>query len=96
MTEGKPIDARRLSRYLDGYGVARKQVRIGDRTGKGYTRESLHDPWRRYLGEVNNGPETSETEDTNSATCPRCASEGLDGDDGLLARPTTGLASFRK
>jgi hypothetical protein len=49
--KGKPIDARRLARYLDAYGVSRKQLRIGDRVGKGYSREDLHDPWIRYLGD---------------------------------------------
>src|SRR5690606_22980077 len=48
--KGKPLDARRLARYLDSYGVGRRQVRIGDRTGKGYRKEDLHDPWARYLG----------------------------------------------
>ena len=62
--KGKPIDARRLSRLLEPYGVTRKQVRIGEKTGKGYTREDLHDPWGRYLGLSAMAEETKETLDT--------------------------------
>jgi Protein of unknown function (DUF3631) len=45
----KPIDARRLSKMLGAYGAKPKTVRIGDSTPRGYTREDLVDPWRRYL-----------------------------------------------
>lgn len=47
--KGKPIDSRRLSSFLEKYGVAPKTVRIGTHTPRGYTREMLHDPWSRYL-----------------------------------------------
>jgi hypothetical protein len=74
--KGKPIDGRRVSRYLDAYGVTRKQIRVGDKTGKGYTREDLYDPWNRYLGPSLGLPalvkETSET----LATCVKCDGEG--------------------
>lgn len=58
---GKPIDARRLARLLEPYGVTRKQVRIGDKTGKGYGAEDLYDPWVRYLGLPTLAKETKET-----------------------------------
>jgi len=47
--KGHPLDARGLAMRLRPYGVAPKTLRIGSATPKGYTREDLHDPWRRYL-----------------------------------------------
>jgi hypothetical protein len=48
--KGKPLDARKLSNLLRPYGVAPVNVRSGNGVVKGYKRESLHDPWTRYLG----------------------------------------------
>ena len=48
--KGKPLDPRKLSQLLRPYGVERTTFREGTTTSKGYTRESLHDPWLRYLG----------------------------------------------
>jgi hypothetical protein len=65
--KGKPLDARRLARLLKTYGVESRQVRIGDKSQKGYTREDLWDVWIRYLpkeselGSPPIGGETSET-----------------------------------
>jgi hypothetical protein len=50
--KGKPIDSRRLANLLRPYGVTSKNVRIGDRAPKGYTREDLFDSWNRYLPNV--------------------------------------------
>lgn len=47
--KGKPLDARALARLLKPYDVESKVVRDGDRTPRGYTRESLWDAWARYL-----------------------------------------------
>jgi len=47
--KGKPLDARRLARFLEAYGVHRTQVRVGERSAKGYLAEHLHDPFERYL-----------------------------------------------
>jgi hypothetical protein len=74
--KGKPLDARRLANFLKPYGVVSKQVRIGDKSQKGYTREALYDAWARYLpiediGDVCVSPhtsETSKTSDTNTTT----------------------------
>lgn len=49
---GKPIDARGLARRLAKYEVKPRTVRVGDRTGKGYAREDLADPWARYVTSV--------------------------------------------
>ncbi len=59
--KGKPLDARGLSNRLRQYGVTRRQVRVGDKTHKGYRREDLHDAWSRYLSRPPMEPETTET-----------------------------------
>jgi hypothetical protein len=46
---GRPLDARGLSRRLSKYGVERHNVRVGSLVSKGYSRDDLADPWRRYL-----------------------------------------------
>ncbi len=46
---GRPLDARGLSRRLAKYAVESHTVRIGVVTGKGFSRDDLADPWRRYL-----------------------------------------------
>jgi hypothetical protein len=61
---GKPIDARGLGNRLRQYGISKKQVRIGERTLKGYRREDLHDAWMRYLPRPPMERETSETTGT--------------------------------
>lgn len=54
--KGKPLDSRRLSRFLRDYDVKPGDVRViveGDeKVLKGYKREDLHDPWQRYLPSV--------------------------------------------
>jgi len=47
--KGKPLDSRRLAHFLRPYGVVSKQVRIGEKNQRGYTREALWDAWLRYL-----------------------------------------------
>ncbi len=61
---GKPLNALRLAAYLRPYSVSSRQVRIGDRTMKGYRAEDLHDPWGRYLGPAALRSETGETLET--------------------------------
>lgn len=63
---GKALDPRGLAQRLRKYGCRPKQVRVGDRTLKGYTSTDLHDAWCRYLGPPHLGPETSETSDTGA------------------------------
>ncbi|MBA2625341.1 MAG: DUF3631 domain-containing protein, partial [Acidimicrobiia bacterium] len=58
---GRALDARGLAKRLRPYDVAPKQLRIGDRSAKGYERSAFHDAWDRYLpGE----PETRVTSET--------------------------------
>jgi hypothetical protein len=59
---GKPLTARDLAKLLKPYGVKPKGVRIGDTTPRGYRREDLYEPWKRYL------PPESATSAT-STTC---------------------------
>jgi Protein of unknown function (DUF3631) len=46
---GRPLDARGLSRRLSKFDVGSHTVRFGVVTGKGFSRDDLADPWRRYL-----------------------------------------------
>ena len=46
---GKPLTTRKLGNQLDNYGVKAQTVRVDGKPGRGYTRESLVDPWTRYL-----------------------------------------------
>jgi Protein of unknown function (DUF3631) len=41
-----------LARLLRPFGIRPKQLREGEKTGKGYTKESFKDTWRRYLPEI--------------------------------------------
>ena len=79
---GKPLDARRLARYMNAYDVQSKTVRLGANTAKGYARIDLHDAWVRYLGEpiptedpLSLSPKASVTRVTN-VTCAKCLGEG--------------------
>jgi hypothetical protein len=50
---GKPLDPRKLSRFLRDYDVKPRDVRADvdgqEKVRKGYTRGDLHDAWQRYL-----------------------------------------------
>lgn len=46
---GKPLDSRRLSKFLKPYEISPKPVRIGATVSRGYQRTDLHDAWMRYL-----------------------------------------------
>lgn len=64
---GKPLDKRSLARRLRPYEIRPKQVRVGDRTLKGYMREDFHDAWARYIPpmlDIAPEIETSETNET--------------------------------
>jgi Protein of unknown function (DUF3631) len=60
---GRPLDARGLSRRLSKYGIERRNVRIGSLVSKGYSRDDLADPWRRYL-DPNVADPTTDVADT--------------------------------
>jgi len=46
---GKGINARQLAEFLKPYEVRPKKRREGETTIRGYYRQHLEDPWRRYL-----------------------------------------------
>jgi len=82
---GKALDARGLARRLSKYDVRPKTIRTDSGTAKGYTRESLHDAWQRYLptgtalSSPTDGSVTSVTNGTPRSmeeTCPRCNGTG--------------------
>ncbi len=54
---GWPLDSRGLARKLKPYGIRPSQIRVGERTMKGYRIPEFHDAWDRYLP-------TSETNET--------------------------------
>ncbi|MGH2975584.1 MAG: DUF3631 domain-containing protein [Solirubrobacterales bacterium] len=47
--DGNGIDGRRLARLLKPYGIRPRTIRVGDRTEKGYMRETFTEPWSRWL-----------------------------------------------
>lgn len=66
--KGKPLDSRKLAYYLRPYGVQSENIRERTTIAKGYKRESLHDPWMRYLGPATNGCATAATQATEVRT----------------------------
>jgi hypothetical protein len=84
---GRALNARGLATRLGRYGVTRRQVRLGERTAKGYRREDLHDAWVRYLPpSLPLEKETSETKgnaDDGHDSTPPLASVGDVADDGV-------------
>jgi len=44
------LNPRKLARFLRPFGAESKQIRVGDRTGKGYALEELKPAFARYLG----------------------------------------------
>jgi hypothetical protein len=57
---GWPLGTRGLARRLKPYGVRPAQIRVGERTLKGYRAADFEDPFGRYLlpGETNETRET--------------------------------------
>lgn len=49
LAKGRPIDARRLARLLEPFGIRSSTVRVGAETAKGYLRGDLSDAFARYL-----------------------------------------------
>lgn len=85
LVAGKPLNARGLARRVGEYGVKSKNVRIGDATPKGYTREDLWDAWSRYLLPLGPPPQESATSATNSTNNPKHRGESV----GAVSGPDT-------
>jgi hypothetical protein len=47
--KGKPLDARKLARFLHPYGISSKPIRLPTGVVKGYTKQDFYDAWSRYL-----------------------------------------------
>lgn len=59
---GSGLNARGLAMRLRQYCITSRQIRIGERTAKGYTRGDLYDTWTRYL--TPHTPPQKETRET--------------------------------
>lgn len=60
--KGRPLNDRGLATRLRQYGIKSKQVRIGEVTRKGYSRDDFYDAWQRHLPPPE--PKKSETNET--------------------------------
>jgi hypothetical protein len=69
--KGKPLDSRGLALRLRQYGVKSKNIAVGDRRPKGYTRADLSDIFRRH---PRPSPDKSAT---NATTLPEPLSSGV-------------------
>jgi hypothetical protein len=65
---GRPLDARGLARQLRKYEVKSTNVRLGDKTPKGYRRTDLHDAWNRYSPLPHIPPQGNEVESDHDGT----------------------------
>jgi hypothetical protein len=61
------LTARKLSTMLKPYGIRSQTIRIGDKTPKGYTRDSFLDAWKRYLAVSSLQSATSATPDSGQS-----------------------------
>ena len=73
--KGKPLDAHRLAKLLKPYSVESQQVRMNEKSQKGYVRDTLADAWLRYLPATKTEiatplplPTKSETGETNETS----------------------------
>jgi 5S rRNA maturation endonuclease (ribonuclease M5) len=49
-SHGRPISPCKVARLLRPFNISPHNIRIGDRTMKGYERDDFKDAWNRYLG----------------------------------------------
>jgi putative DNA primase/helicase len=82
---GKPITPHRLARMLGEYGITPKQIRLGDRTMKGYRRDDLNDAFRHY---TSCETETSK-QGTTSADSEGKSNRNMTNDVSLSKSPET-------
>ena len=64
---GDPLDAQRFAQLVKRYGIRPTTLREGERTFKGYTRESFEDSWTRYVPDVPGRPASENPEHTEHA-----------------------------
>ena len=68
-THGRSISPCKVSRLLRPFSIAPHNIRIGDRTMKGYERCDFEDAWNRYLGPSQNV--SSDASGSEDATTPQ-------------------------
>jgi hypothetical protein len=84
---GKALDKSSLARLLRPYGVRPHQIRVGEKTLKGYERGDFVDPWARYVpSRTPPGAETSETGETKPMLKPNLDGSSV-SDVSLVSRP---------
>ena len=64
---GDPLDAQRFAQLVKRYAIRPTTLREGERTFKGYTRESFEDSWARYVPDVPARPTPEEAEHAEHA-----------------------------
>jgi len=52
---GKPLDDRGLAKRLKPYAIRSRDVRLGEKTKKGYHADDFYDAWSRYLPDRDKG-----------------------------------------
>ena len=90
---GKPISPRQVAKWLKGYGITSKQMRIGYTSGKGYEKSWFEEIFMRYL----DSPVLSETSETFSHSKGYSVSDSDTSYETKMAYPKqTGKASDSK
>lgn len=67
LRHGRPLTTNYLARLLRPYGIAPRQVRIGETTSKGYVLSELEDVFARYLPASNRNTRNNALESTTYA-----------------------------
>ena len=58
-SNGRAISPAKVARLLRPFSITPHNIRVGDRTPKGYEREDFEDAWKRYLGPAQTRPSCS-------------------------------------
>jgi hypothetical protein len=90
----EPMRPHQLAKEVHKYRISPRQIRVGDRTVKGYLRVEFEDAWRRFCLSGTTKAETGETDDTTRVligdkrsspeTCFGSDVKHTDRDDGLI------------
>jgi len=96
---GKRLDQRALARRLKPYRPAIRphQIRIGEKTLKGYELGDFADAWRRYCPRISPETETSETSETSETnSAPKYEQTDPDVSDVSDVSPPRGIRTKRR
>ena len=77
---GHPLNDRGLAKLLKPYGIKPRIVRMGQDVSRGYTRQDLHEAWKRYCPVLADNCVTSVTHaapDTSGVGGPDCENSSL-------------------